>query len=133
MAQRVLLVDDDPSTRFVVGEAMREVGWDVTQVDDGCEVEEQLRTGRFDLVILDLYMPGMNGFEVLRRLRNRSESALQHWKTPSTVRVAVLSGAANREALEFAKKIGADACLAKPFELEDLYRVARAGPRHRGS
>jgi two-component system response regulator TctD len=125
MTHKVLIVDDDPSTRFVVAEAMRGIGWDVTQVEDGCEVEEQLRSDRFDLVILDLYMPGMNGFEVLRQLRNQSESAMHHWKTPSTVDVAVLSGAANREALEFAKKIGADACLAKPFDLEDLYRVVR--------
>jgi two-component system response regulator TctD len=125
MTHKVLIVDDDPSTRFVVAEAMRGIGWDVTQVEDGCEVEEHLRSDRFDLVILDLYMPGMNGFEVLRQLRNQSESAMHHWKTPSTVDVAVLSGAANREALEFAKKIGADACLAKPFDLEDLYRVVR--------
>jgi CheY-like chemotaxis protein len=128
MARKVLVVDDDPSTRFVVTEAMRRMGWEVIQVDDGCEVEEQLRSERFDLVVLDLYMPGMNGFEVLRQLRNQSESAMHHWKTPSTVNVAVLSGAANREALEFAKKIGADAYLTKPFEIEDLYRIARAGP-----
>jgi DNA-binding response OmpR family regulator len=53
---------------------------------------------------------------------------MHHWKTPSTVHVAVLSGAANREALEFAKKIGADAYLTKPFEIEDLYRIARTRP-----
>lgn len=122
---KVLIVDDDSSTRFVIAEAMRGIGWNVTEVDDGCEVEEQLRADRFDLVILDLYMPGMNGFEVLRRLRSRSESALHRWKTPATVSVAVLSGAGNREALEFAKKIGADACLTKPFDLEDLYRFVR--------
>lgn len=129
MRPKVLIVDDDPSIRFVVAEAMNGIGWEVTPVDDGCEVEEELRANRFDLVILDLYMPGMNGFEVLRRLRSQSESALHHWRTPSTVSVAVLSGAANRDALEFAKKIGADACLAKPFDLEDLHRIARAARR----
>jgi len=118
---RVLVVDDDASIRFVVSRALKDRGWDVRVVDDGVAVEDLLLMERFDLIVLDLMMPGMNGFEVLRRVRAGGESG---WKTPPTVRVIALSGKAGDEGLDFAQRIGADAVLSKPFEIEDLWNVA---------
>lgn len=125
MARRALIIDDDDSIRFVLRNALAENGWHVTEIDDGCEAEGELAARRYQLVVLDLYMPGMNGFEVLRRLRRRDGSAAPTWKTRADVPVMVVSGQAEEESLAFAERIGADACLTKPFEIADVQRIAR--------
>jgi CheY-like chemotaxis protein len=124
MAPRALIVDDDCSLRFVIREALTSDGWTTVEAEDGSEVVERIDSERFDLIVLDLYMPGMNGFEVLRAIRHGSR-VLPRRKTARDVRIVVLSGAAGPGGLDFARKIGADACLAKPFEVDDLLAAAR--------
>lgn len=123
---RALIVDDERSVRFVLRHALRERGWDVDEVDDGAVVEESLERTRYDLLLLDLYMPGMNGFEVLRRIRQPHAGVLPVWKTQPSVGIIVLSGVAGRDGLTFASKLGADACLQKPFDVGDLLAAVRA-------
>ncbi len=118
--RRALIVDDEPSIRFVVSKALEERGWAVRKLDDGVYVEDALEHDAFDLVVLDLMMPGMNGFEVLRKMRALANG---NWKTRASVRVIALSGKAGDEGLGFAQRIGADAVLSKPFEVEELWRV----------
>jgi CheY-like chemotaxis protein len=118
--RRALVVDDEASIRFVVSSALAERGWEVEVVDDGVAVEDALQNQRFDLVVLDLLMPGMNGFEVLRQMRSMPAAGS---KTQAPVRVIALSGKAGDEGLDFAKRIGADAVLSKPFDLEELWSV----------
>lgn len=124
MVRRALIVDDDRSIRFVLRQSLLAQGWEVEEVEDGSLVEECLESMRYDLLMLDLYMPGMNGYEVLRRIRQPHAGVLPVWKTRPDVRIVVLSGAANRDGLDFATRLGADACLAKPFELRDVLAVA---------
>jgi CheY-like chemotaxis protein len=125
MARRALVIDDDASVRFVLRNALAETGWQVTEIDDGCEAETALAARHYDLVVLDLYMPGMNGFEVLRRLRRYDPAGTPMWKTRADVPVMVVSGQAEEESLAFAERIGADACLTKPFDIADVQRIAR--------
>jgi DNA-binding response OmpR family regulator len=125
VAGRALIVDDDQSLRFVLRQALKGQGWDVDEADDGSLVEDQLESLRFDLLLLDLYMPGMNGFEVLRRVRQAHAGVMPVWKTPPDVGIVVLSGAAGRDGLSFAAKLGADACLQKPFDVADLLAAVR--------
>ena len=127
VARRALIVDDDRSVRFVLREALLGHGWEVEEADDGSQVEERLESTRYDLLMLDLYMPGMNGYEVLRRIRQPHSGVHAVWKTLPTVRIVVLSGAAGQGGLDFAERLGADSCLAKPFEVADI--VAAAGGR----
>jgi CheY-like chemotaxis protein len=129
MALRALIVDDDASLRFVIREALAAAGWGTSEVDDGADVVERLDTEHYDLIVLDLYMPGMNGFEVLRRIRQGSR-VLPRRKTARTVRVIVLSGAAGASGLDFARKIGADVCLAKPFEIGELLAAVKGVGAH---
>ncbi len=118
-----LVVDDDRSIRTVLRTVLRDEGWAVQEVEDGAVVEEQLQAHRYQLVMLDLYMPGMNGFEVLRRIRHPHAGL---WKTPSTVGIIVLSGAAGENGLSFAARLGADACLQKPFDIADVLAAVHA-------
>jgi CheY-like chemotaxis protein len=126
MARKALVVDDDDTMRFVLGEALRGSGWSVTEADDGSRVVERLEADAYDLVVLDLYMPGMNGFEVLRQIRQHRDFLLPGRRTPASVRVVVLSGAASSDAFNFARRLGADACLAKPFDVGELLQVVEA-------
>lgn len=118
--RRALVVDDEASIRFVVSSALKERGWEVEVVDDGVAVEDALQKQRFDLVVLDLMMPGMNGFEVLRQMRSLPAAG---WKTQAPVRVIALSGKTGDEGLDFAQRIGADAVLSKPFDVDELWRA----------
>lgn len=124
MPGKALIIDDDQSIRFVLRNALTQSGWSVSEIDDGSEAEDRLAKERFDLVVLDLYMPGMNGYEVLRRLRRHPEKLSPAWKTPSDVRVLVISGEAGVDGLAFAERIGADACLSKPFDVSEVQRRA---------
>jgi DNA-binding response OmpR family regulator len=131
VAARALIVDDDQSLRFVLRQALKGQGWEVDEADDGSLVEDQLESLRFDLLLLDLYMPGMNGFEVLRRIRQPHAGVMPVWKTPADIGIVVLSGAAGRDGLSFAAKLGADACLQKPFDVSDLLAAVRGIRRER--
>lgn len=123
---RALVVDDDDSVRFVVCRALLDAGWSVDELEDGADIADQLENERYELIVLDLYMPGMNGYEVLRMVRGQGPDVRRSWRTPVTVRIVVVSGAADENGLSFANRIGADACLAKPFDISSLLEVVGA-------
>jgi len=125
--RRALVVDDERSIRLVLRDLLALDGWDVVTAEDGAEVEDRLSEERFDLIVLDLQMPGMNGFEVLRMLRQASPEAHSTWKTAADVRVVALTGGGNPEALAFAQRVGANATLTKPFDVHEVRRLAAGG------
>ena len=68
-AQRVLIVDDEPALADLIAQQLRALGVQSVQVNSGAEALARLRSERFDAMTLDVYMPGMNGFDVLRAVR----------------------------------------------------------------
>ena len=68
---RILVVDDDRTTRHVLRKVLKSAGFDVTVAKDGVEALKVLRTRRFDLLLLDVWMPRMTGLDLLERLRTR--------------------------------------------------------------
>ena len=66
---QVLVVDDDPKTRDMLRRTLQKAGWSVAEAANGCEAIETLERSKPALVLLDLLMPGMDGFEVLERLQ----------------------------------------------------------------
>jgi CheY-like chemotaxis protein len=87
-------------------------------VEDGAEVPELIASRHFDLLVLDLYMPGMNGFGVLRRIRQPDPGFLPVPRTPPSVAVIVVSGESHPASIANAKTLGADEYLVKPIDID---------------
>lgn len=112
---RILAVDDSASIRFLIATALKEVGHVVEVANDGVEGLEQLRAGKFDLVITDLNMPRMNGLDFIAALRATNRF------TP----VLVLTTEVNPQLKEAAKAAGATGWLVKPFQVEPFCAVVK--------
>jgi two-component system OmpR family response regulator len=113
---RILIAEDDPLLADGLTRSLRQGGYAVDCVGNGAEADSALATGEFDLLILDLGLPRMNGFEVLKRLRGRGRD------TPVLILTA-LDGVQDRvRGLD----LGADDYLGKPFALEELEARVRA-------
>lgn len=113
---RILLAEDDRLLADAVARALRQSAHSVEVASGGADADAALASGEFDLVILDVNLPQMDGFEVLKRLRGRKS------RTP----VLILTV---REAVEDLVKgldLGADDYLTKPFELAELEARVRA-------
>ncbi len=119
MRSRVLVADDDPSTRALIDMALQEAGYDCVLAADGRAALEQARATRPDLVVLDVGMPFMTGDEVHKELR----------RDPRTRYVPVVFVTAKRTTGELAARLrnGADDFVAKPFDVDELVaRIASA-------
>ena len=112
MVRRVLVVDDDPDILDALSEILEVEGYAVQRARNGREALERLEQGLPDLVLLDLMMPVMDGWEFARSLS-------PHARPP----IIVLS--ADRNVSSRAREIGALEWLAKPFELSELLAAVR--------
>ena len=113
----VLIADDDETTRIVLQRALTADGYLAIPVDDGGEIWPILERENVQAIVLDLNMPGVNGWEVLRRLRDDFRYRSLH------VRVVVISGQTDGDSRRFALQLGAVEFLAKPVDLEEIRRV----------
>jgi two-component system, OmpR family, KDP operon response regulator KdpE len=119
---KVLLVDDDATLRRSLGIGLRAAGHEVLVAADGRTALQAAREDRPDIIVLDLGLPDLTGFEVLRRVRA--------W---STVPVVVLSARAESAEKVEALDLGADDYVTKPFGMEELLARVRAAARRAGS
>lgn len=120
MTKRILIVEDELRIASFVDRALRTEGFTSTTMDNGREGLEAARSGEFDLVILDLGLPDIDGFAVLKELR---ESDLQ-------IPVIILTARDGLAETVTGLDTGADDYITKPFQLEEL--VARVRARLRG-
>ncbi len=113
---RILLAEDDQILADGLCRSLREAGYAVDHVADGANADAALAANEFDLVILDLGLPRVDGLDVLRRLRARNTS------TP----VMILTAADSVEQRVTGLDLGADDFMAKPFALSELEARVRA-------
>ena len=112
MDEHVLLVEDDASIREIATLGLEQAGFRVTASGDGREGLIQFRQGTFDLVVLDVMLPSLDGFEVCREIRKQSQ-------TP----IVMLTARSDLHDVVVGLELGADDYVTKPFELPEL--VAR--------
>jgi DNA-binding response OmpR family regulator len=112
---RLLIVDDDANLRHTLGYAFRQEGFEVLTADDGDQALATFRQARPDLVILDVMLPGRDGFDVARALRRESD-----------VPVIMLTARDSELDKVVGLEIGADDYLAKPFSTRELVARVRA-------
>ncbi len=117
-ARRILIVDDDESFRRTIHEGLRFAGYDVHEAADGREAIGQAETIQPDAILMDVRMPGIDGYETCRGLKaNTSTQGI-----PVIFVTAVTDHALNR----LAYAAGGIACITKPCRLETLTGVIEA-------
>jgi two-component system alkaline phosphatase synthesis response regulator PhoP len=119
MGRRILLVEDEPGLVLTLTDRLKGEGYDVESVRDGAAGLARASEGGFDLVLLDVMLPGMNGFDVCQTLRQRGID------TP----IVMLTARGQLVDRVVGLKIGADDYIPKPFEMAEL--VARIEARLR--
>lgn len=110
--EAILVVDDSISVRKMTSRFLQSEGWEVDTAVDGLDALDKLATGRFRLVITDLEMPRMHGYELIAEIRR--QSALQH------LPIIVCSSRSSEKHRSRAAEVGAQGYLTKPFTKEQL-------------
>jgi len=118
MGKLIMIVDDSATVRKFVAASLTMQGFTVVAACDGMDALEKLPSGTFDLVITDLNMPNMDGFEFIRSLRDNP----QYRDLP----VIILSSLGDRDSMAAGQALGVKSYLMKPFSLEKIqYEVSK--------
>jgi len=123
---RVLVVEDDALVADAVTGGLREAGFAVDRVDSAEQADLATRAEHFDLIVLDIGLPGMSGLEWLRRLRRRAGG-------DARVPVLILTARDGLDDRVDGLNLGADDYMVKPFELRELEARCRALIRRTGA
>ena len=110
--KKILIVDDDRLTRAILQHNVVLAGYDTIVALNGQEAMQKIKEVTPDLIVVDLVMPDMNGFELCRRIRSNEQTQ----NTP----VIVVTALQSKTDVEEAKLAGADACLTKPIKAEEF-------------
>ncbi|MCW5615945.1 MAG: response regulator transcription factor [Rhodocyclaceae bacterium] len=119
---KVLLVEDDPELAQGVARFLRGQGDEIVHLADGMQADQLLQTDAFDFALIDVGLPGLGGYEIVRRIRNRGQG----------LPVILITA---RDALDdriYGLDVGADDYLPKPFQLAELTARMRAVLRRGG-
>jgi CheY-like chemotaxis protein len=121
---RVLLADDHPVNRKVVEMILAQAPVEVVSVEDGAQAVQACRDGDYDLILMDMQMPVMDGLTATREIRLH-EAAMGLGRTP----IVMLTANALPEHIAMGEAAGADRHLAKPFDAAELLELVIALPR----
>ncbi len=112
MPHRILVVDDESDVVLIIKTTLQAEGYEVASATNGRDALDEAFETRPDLIVLDVMMPGMTGFEVLRQLKANENTA--------TVPVLMLTGVSDKKKIQEALESGIDYYLVKPFDFDDL-------------
>jgi DNA-binding response OmpR family regulator len=114
---RILCIEDDAETRVLLKRSLESAGMSVDTVWSGDKGTEAAMSGAFDCVLVDLMMPGMNGYQVIRTLKSLELTG----KLP----IVVLTAREDQESRQRALTAGADVYIVKPFKIDQLVKEIR--------
>lgn len=118
MKKVILVADDSPTIRKFVAFSLAVKGYEIIPVADGMQALEKLPMGNIDLVITDLNMPNIDGYELIRAIRDNEEL--------KEVPIIILSSLSKNEEIEKGMLSGANSYLVKPFDAKRvLYEVSK--------
>ncbi|KAA0579583.1 response regulator transcription factor [Azospirillum sp. B21] len=123
---RVLVVDDEPPIRRFLRTSLSAQGYDIVEAEDGDAALKEIRRRAPDLLVLDLGLPGIDGLEVIRRLRGDDPDG-----PGASLPIIVLSSRVDEAGKVEALDLGADDYVTKPFGMDELLARIRAALRHR--
>lgn len=118
---RLLIVDDEPAIRRFLRTSLAAQGYHVLEAEDGASALDKSRSNPIDVLVLDLGLPDIDGFTVIRRLREQG----------SALPIIVLSSRTDEAGKVQALDLGADDYVTKPFGVDELLARIRAALRHR--
>ena len=112
LGKKVLVVDDDPNVGLLVSAVLKKYNYTVATLNHGDEVLPFLKENKPDLILLDLRMPGIDGYSLCRRIREAPDTR--------DIPVIILSGVAEVDARVNTIELGADDFITKPFDVREL-------------
>ncbi len=116
MSRSILAVDDSPSMRMLLRAALTDLGYKVTEAEDGIDALDKLAQARPDLLITDINMPRLNGFGLIEQVRGGGETSLP---------ILVLTTESSDEKKQRARSAGATGWIVKPFDPQKLHAAIR--------
>ncbi|HET6279249.1 MAG TPA: response regulator, partial [Candidatus Polarisedimenticolia bacterium] len=123
MSGRILVADDSPGIRDLLQMSLEALGYDVMLAEDGETALQRIDAARPDLMIIDVMMPKVNGFQICRRVKSNPDTR----KTP----VILLTARVQEEDVFWGHDCGADEYITKPFRTEDLQETVERLLRRR--
>ena len=111
----ILIADDEEGLRFSLASILEIEGYSVQTAGDGLEALELVKSNTFDIAFFDIRMPGMNGVEAFKKIKEIS---------PETI-VVMMTAYAMNDLIKEAIKEGAFACISKPFEIDDILNMVK--------
>ncbi|NOZ58108.1 MAG: response regulator [Euryarchaeota archaeon] len=112
---RIMLVDDEPEIRYITRRMLERAGHSVVEAGDGEECLRKLKEEEVDIILLDVMMPGIKGWEVCRRIKADERTR--------RIPVVMFTVRTSESDVEESKKSGADAHINKPFDMKELLEV----------
>ena len=117
MHENILIVDDEPHLAMMLADVLDDAGYDARTIDNGRDALETVHRAPPDLMVLDVQMPGLDGFEVASRMKADPATA--------TIPIIMLSAMEGRGARVIGLESGAEEYLAKPFDQAELLARVR--------
>lgn len=117
MTESVLIVDDEPMARTLLRLMLVRAGFNVAEAEDGYDALDKVKQSQPDIILLDVMMPGMDGFTVCEKLRLEEDT--------SNLPIIMLSAKTDLDSINKGLRVGATKYLTKPISPEDLTRHVR--------
>ncbi|WP_102348216.1 response regulator [Bacillus sp. Marseille-P3661] len=116
MSKKLLIIDDQYGIRILLNEVFQKEGYQTYQASNGVQALSIIESDRPDLVLLDMKIPGMDGIEILKRLKEIDQ----------TIEVFIMTAYGELDMIQQAKDLGAITHFAKPFDIDEIRAAVKA-------